>query len=232
MEQGPEHLHAFVMVVSPSKMPAVVWSRGEDELGWLSCHNEVLRRLGGVSAVNRIGKKRRRSLFGPGRGVSSTPPIGGTPGRWGSMWTPLRPGKAPGKAKAKVRLSRLLVGCEGRRRERCRVLSDSVSSGAGTEGSRVGPGCYLAAGWSKKCASPKVVRKGSCHFAPEPIASTAVSSSSTIFTDPREMVLPERSALFPLVLWCTARCASKAEPPGPLTTDGWVYPSLGTRRGT
>lgn len=158
MEQGPEHLHAFVMVVSPSKMPAVVWSRGEDELGWLSCHNEVLRRLGGVSAVNRIGKKRRRSLFGPGRGVSSTPPIGGTPGRWGSTWTPLRPGKAPGKAKAKVRLSRLLVGCEGRRRERCRVPSDSVSSGAGTEGSRVGPGCYLAAGWSKKCASPKVVK--------------------------------------------------------------------------
>lgn len=52
--RGPEHLHALVMVLSHSRMVAVVWSRTEDQLGWLSSHNEALRRLGGVPAVNGI----------------------------------------------------------------------------------------------------------------------------------------------------------------------------------
>jgi len=44
-------LHAFVMVLSHSRMPAVAWSEREDELAWLSCHNGALRRLRGVPAV-------------------------------------------------------------------------------------------------------------------------------------------------------------------------------------
>lgn len=47
-------LHAFVMVLSHSRKPAVVWSRSEDELSWLRCHKESFRRLAGVAAVNRI----------------------------------------------------------------------------------------------------------------------------------------------------------------------------------
>ena len=43
--EGPEPLHAFLMVLSQSRMPAVVWSRREDELSWLHCHNEAYRRL-------------------------------------------------------------------------------------------------------------------------------------------------------------------------------------------
>ncbi|HKI04016.1 MAG TPA: sigma factor-like helix-turn-helix DNA-binding protein [Thermoanaerobaculia bacterium] len=35
-----EALHAFVMVLSHSRKPAIVWSRREDELSWLWCHNE------------------------------------------------------------------------------------------------------------------------------------------------------------------------------------------------
>lgn len=48
---GPEPLHAFVMVLPHSRMPAVVWSRDEQLLSWLTCHNEAYRRLGGVAAV-------------------------------------------------------------------------------------------------------------------------------------------------------------------------------------
>lgn len=51
---GPEPLSAFVMVLSHSRMPAVVWSRRKTQLDWLACHNEAYRRLAGVAAVNRI----------------------------------------------------------------------------------------------------------------------------------------------------------------------------------
>jgi transposase len=54
MGDGPQPLHAFVMVLSHSRKPAFVWSRSEDELHWLSCHNGAYRRLCGVAAVNRI----------------------------------------------------------------------------------------------------------------------------------------------------------------------------------
>jgi len=47
-------LRALVMVLSHSRMPAVVWSRSEDQVSWLRCHNEGFRRLGGIPAVNRI----------------------------------------------------------------------------------------------------------------------------------------------------------------------------------
>lgn len=51
---GPQTLYAFVMVLSHSRKPAVVWSRRTDQLAWHHVHNEALRRLGGVPAVLRI----------------------------------------------------------------------------------------------------------------------------------------------------------------------------------
>jgi transposase len=51
---GPERLQAFVLVLSHSRAAAVVWTRTRDELSWLHCHNEALRRLGGVPAVLRV----------------------------------------------------------------------------------------------------------------------------------------------------------------------------------
>ena len=39
--EGPEPLHAFVMVLSHSRKPAVVWSRDETLLSSLACHNEA-----------------------------------------------------------------------------------------------------------------------------------------------------------------------------------------------
>lgn len=52
--EGPTTLYAFVMVLSHSRMEAVVWSPRMDQLAWHHVHNEAFTRLGGVPAVNRI----------------------------------------------------------------------------------------------------------------------------------------------------------------------------------
>lgn len=59
-------LHAFLMVLSHSRKPAVVWSRRGDELSWLRCHNESFRRLAGVAAVNRIDNVKTAVVQGAG----------------------------------------------------------------------------------------------------------------------------------------------------------------------
>jgi len=51
---GPQRLNAFVMVLSHSRRPAVIWSLRMDQLAWLHVHNEALARLGGIPAVMRI----------------------------------------------------------------------------------------------------------------------------------------------------------------------------------
>lgn len=51
---GPQRLYAFLLVLSHSRKAVVVWSRRMDQLAWHHCHNEALRRIGGVPAVVRI----------------------------------------------------------------------------------------------------------------------------------------------------------------------------------
>ncbi|MEZ4333439.1 MAG: IS21 family transposase [Myxococcota bacterium] len=63
-------LHAFHLVLSHSRMEAVVWSERQDELAWLSVHNAALRRLGGVPAVIRVDNTKTAIVQGAGpRGV-------------------------------------------------------------------------------------------------------------------------------------------------------------------
>ena len=115
--QGSEPWHAFVMVLSHSRKPAVVWSRSEDQLHWLACHNEAYRRLGGVAAVNRIDNLKTGIIRGAGA--------------WGTIndsyrsyaravgfhidACPPRQGNAKGKVEAKVRLGRLRIDPTGKR---------------------------------------------------------------------------------------------------------------------
>jgi transposase len=47
-------LAAFVMVLSFSRMWAVVWSVKKDLASWIRCHNEAFVKLGGVPATERI----------------------------------------------------------------------------------------------------------------------------------------------------------------------------------
>ena len=63
---GPEPLHAFVMVLSYPRKPAVVWSWDEQLLAWLACHNGAYRRLGGVAAVNGVDNVKTAMVSGAG----------------------------------------------------------------------------------------------------------------------------------------------------------------------
>lgn len=63
-------LYAFYFVLSHSRMDAVVWSERKDELAWLTCHNDALRRIGGVPAVLRVDNEKTAVSRGAGpRGV-------------------------------------------------------------------------------------------------------------------------------------------------------------------
>jgi len=59
-------LHAFHLVLSHSRMEAVVWSERADQLAWLHVHNEALRRLGGVAAVMRVDNVKTAVAKGSG----------------------------------------------------------------------------------------------------------------------------------------------------------------------
>jgi transposase len=59
-------LHAFHLVLSHSRMEAVVWSERADQLAWLHVHNEALGRLGGVAAVLRVDNVKTAVAKGAG----------------------------------------------------------------------------------------------------------------------------------------------------------------------
>lgn len=114
---GPEPLHAFVMTLSHSRKPAIVWRRGENQLHWLAAHNESFRRLGGIAASNRIDNTRTAIASGAGAwGVINL--VYRTYARTVRFHIDAcapRAANAKGKVESKVRLSRLLVD-PGRRR--------------------------------------------------------------------------------------------------------------------
>ncbi len=51
---GPTLLHAFHLVLSHSRMEAVIWCRTMEQVSWHHAHNQALTRIGGVPAVLRI----------------------------------------------------------------------------------------------------------------------------------------------------------------------------------
>jgi transposase len=104
-------LHAFLMVLSHSRKPAIVWSLGEDELSWLRCHNESYRRLAGVAAVNRIDNVKTAVVQGAGAWGVIHPTYRAYARAVGFHIDACAPrqAQAKGKVEAKVRLSRLLL---------------------------------------------------------------------------------------------------------------------------
>lgn len=64
--EGPEVINGFIMKLSHSRKPAVVWSRRQDQLSWLNCHNGGFRRLGGIPAVCRIDNTKTAIISGAG----------------------------------------------------------------------------------------------------------------------------------------------------------------------
>ena len=59
-------LNAFHLVLSHSRGGAVVWSRRQDLLSWLHCHNEGFTRLGGIPAVVRVDNTKTAVAQGAG----------------------------------------------------------------------------------------------------------------------------------------------------------------------
>lgn len=64
--RGPQPLYAFVMVLSHSRKPVVIWSERMDQLAWHHAHNEAFRRLGGIPAVVRIDNLKTGVAVGAG----------------------------------------------------------------------------------------------------------------------------------------------------------------------
>ena len=101
-------LHAFVMVLSHSRMTAVVWSHREEQLSWQRCHNEAYVRLGGVAAVNRIDNLKTGVIHGAGPWGEINPTYRRYAKEMGFHVDPCRSGQGSdkGKVEAKVRLGR------------------------------------------------------------------------------------------------------------------------------
>ena len=51
---GMTKLSAFIMTLSHSRMWSVIWSRSENMLSWLECHNRAFEFLGGIPSTVRI----------------------------------------------------------------------------------------------------------------------------------------------------------------------------------
>jgi hypothetical protein len=97
-------------------MPAIVWSRRQDELSWISCHNSAFRRLEGVPAVNRIDNVKTAIVKGAGAWGTIHPTYRSYAWAVGfhvDACGPREP-QAKGKSEAKVRLSRLIVDVENK----------------------------------------------------------------------------------------------------------------------
>jgi hypothetical protein len=47
-------LYGFIMTLNHSRKVVVIWSRSMDQLSWHRVHNEALKKLGRVAAVNRV----------------------------------------------------------------------------------------------------------------------------------------------------------------------------------
>jgi len=111
LDRGLESLSVFVMVLSHSRKPAIVWSRRKDQLSWLRCHNEAFRRLGGVPAVNRIDNLKTGISRGAGAWGERTPVYRAYARslRFHIDACPPRSPEAKGKTEAKVRLCRQLI---------------------------------------------------------------------------------------------------------------------------
>lgn len=110
-------VHGFVMSLSFSRMPAVVWSERENQVSWLACHNRAFERLRGIAAVNRIDNLRTAIARGAGAWGTIHPTYKAYARSVGFHIDACAP-NAPeqkGKTEAKVRLLRRLVAPLGTR---------------------------------------------------------------------------------------------------------------------
>lgn len=125
---GPVPLSAFVMVLSHSRKPAVVWSERKDLVSWLWCHNRAYERLAGIAAVNRIDNVKTAIVKGAGAWGEIHPTYRAYARTVGFHIDacPPRQAQAKGKAESKVRLGRLRLDPTGRRYDALEELQEQT----------------------------------------------------------------------------------------------------------
>ena len=127
--EGPQPMSLFIMGLSHSRMPAMVWSPVQNQLAWLRCHNESFMRLGGIPATNRIDNVKTAIAYGAGSWGQIHPVYRSYARAVGFHIDACQPAQpqAKGKVEAKVRLSRLRVDPTRRRwdgQEELQALTD------------------------------------------------------------------------------------------------------------
>jgi hypothetical protein len=118
------------MVLSHSRMPAIVWSERADEVSWLACHNGAFRRLGGIPAANRIDNVRTAIASGAGAWGVIHPTYRAYARAVGFHIDACQPGEAQatGKTEAKVKFSRLLIDVGATRYAGLRDLQEATDA--------------------------------------------------------------------------------------------------------
>ena len=100
---GLVKLSAFVIALSFSRMWAVVWSTSQDMLSWIHCHNEALRRLGGVPLTIRIDNLKTGVSSGAGPTAVLNAGYESYARQMGYVIDPARAGKGSDKGKVERR---------------------------------------------------------------------------------------------------------------------------------
>jgi len=101
--EGLVRLFAFVMVLSFSRMWAVVWSRRTDLASWLRCHNRAFELLGGVAASTRIDNLKTGVASGAGPWAKVHPGYASYAGQMGFVVDPARVRRPTDKGKVERR---------------------------------------------------------------------------------------------------------------------------------
>jgi len=96
-------LAAFVMVLSFSRMWAVVWSAKKDFVSWILCHNEALVRLGGVPLTERIDNLKTGVSAGAGPWAEVNPGFKSYASQMGFIVNPARVRRPQDKGKVERR---------------------------------------------------------------------------------------------------------------------------------
>jgi transposase len=100
---GMVALAAFVMVLSFSRMWAVVWSAKKDFVSWILCHNEALVRLGGVPLTERIDNLKTGVSSGAGPWAELNPGFKSYARQMGFLVNPARVRRPQDKGKVERR---------------------------------------------------------------------------------------------------------------------------------
>ena len=195
--EGPEPLCAFVMVLSHSRKPAVIWSRSHDQLSWLTCHNEAFRRLAGIPAVNRIDNVKTALSWGAGSWGEIHPTYRSYARAVGFHIDACQPSspEAKGKVESKVRLGRLRLDPGGRdfdALEQLQSWSDGEIDRWATSATCPATGETVHQSWRAECERLRPVP-----LLPEPFdvaVSRPVGRDCLVWFENRQYAVPFRYA--------------------------------------